>query len=121
MKESRTATRLPHTTAYKNKAKINKTKQKKCTHIVQFSWFWLSFKASLKEAELRLSDIRKAKTEFERRLRRPTKGNKLEMKEPEKVLQYTEDKLKVTIRFNSMMMSTFVKYLKHSTTLFNLA
>lgn len=46
----------------------------------------------MKEAELRLADIRKAKKDFERRLIKPT----LEMKEPEKVLQYIEDKLKVT-------------------------
>ncbi|XP_006795890.1 coiled-coil domain-containing protein 113-like [Neolamprologus brichardi] len=51
-----------------------------------------NYKASTKEAELRLADIRKAKKDFERRLVKPT----LEMKEPEKVLQYIEDKLKVT-------------------------
>uniref|UniRef100_A0A668T3H8 Cilia- and flagella-associated protein 263 n=1 Tax=Oreochromis aureus TaxID=47969 RepID=A0A668T3H8_OREAU len=55
-----------------------------------------NYKASLKEAELRLADIRKAKNDFERRLVKPTKDNTLEMKEPEKVLQYIEDKLKVT-------------------------
>ncbi|XP_022610236.1 coiled-coil domain-containing protein 113 isoform X1 [Seriola dumerili] len=55
-----------------------------------------NYKASLKEAELRLADIRKAKKEFERRLLKPMKDNRLEMKEPEKVLQYFEDKLKVT-------------------------
>ncbi|XP_022610237.1 coiled-coil domain-containing protein 113 isoform X2 [Seriola dumerili] len=53
-----------------------------------------NYKASLKEAELRLADIRKAKKEFERRLLKPMKDNRLEMKEPEKVLQYFEDKLK---------------------------
>lgn len=57
---------------------------------------YLSFQASMKEAELRLADVRKAKNDFERRLVKPTKDNTLEMKEPEKVLQYIEDKLKVT-------------------------
>lgn len=42
----------------------------------------------MKEAELRLADIRKAKIEFERRLLKP-------IKEPEKVLQYIKDKSKV--------------------------
>ncbi|TKS73178.1 Coiled-coil domain-containing protein 113 [Collichthys lucidus] len=55
-----------------------------------------SYKASLKEAELRLADIRKAKNEFERRLLKPMKDNRLEMKETEKVLQYIEDKTKIT-------------------------
>ncbi|XP_023271263.1 coiled-coil domain-containing protein 113-like [Seriola lalandi dorsalis] len=55
-----------------------------------------NYKASLKETELRLAGIRKAKKEFERRLLKPMKDNRLEMKEPEKVLQYFEDKLKVT-------------------------
>ncbi|KAF1387107.1 hypothetical protein PFLUV_G00101830 [Perca fluviatilis] len=54
-----------------------------------------NYKASLKEAELRLAEIRKAKNEFERRLLKPMKDNRLEMKEPEKVLQYIEDKSKV--------------------------
>ncbi|KAA8590621.1 hypothetical protein FQN60_014555 [Etheostoma spectabile] len=52
--------------------------------------------ASLKEAEVRLAEIRKAKNEFERRLLKPMKDNRLEMKEPEKVLQYIEDKSKVS-------------------------
>ncbi|XP_037623700.1 coiled-coil domain-containing protein 113 [Sebastes umbrosus] len=47
-----------------------------------------NYKASMKEAELRLADIRKAKIVFERRLLKP-------IKEPEKVLQYIEDKSKV--------------------------
>ncbi|XP_051238776.1 coiled-coil domain-containing protein 113 [Dicentrarchus labrax] len=55
-----------------------------------------NYKASLKEAELRLAEIRKAKNEFERRLIKPMMDNRLEMKEHEKVLQYTEDKSKVT-------------------------
>uniref|UniRef100_A0A3B4GYF2 Cilia- and flagella-associated protein 263 n=1 Tax=Pundamilia nyererei TaxID=303518 RepID=A0A3B4GYF2_9CICH len=58
-----------------------------------------NYKASMKEAELRLADVRKAKNDFERRLVKPTKDNTLEMKEPEKVLQYIEDKLKVTKLF----------------------
>lgn len=62
----------------------------------------MSFQASLKEAELRLADIRKAKNEFERRLLKPMKDNRLEMKETEKVLQYIEDKTKVKIRFSLM-------------------
>lgn len=56
----------------------------------------------MKEAELRLSEIRKAKNEFERRLLKPMKDNKMEMKEPEKVLHYIEDKLKVKIYHESM-------------------
>ncbi|XP_036961856.1 coiled-coil domain-containing protein 113 isoform X1 [Acanthopagrus latus] len=51
-----------------------------------------NYKASLKEAELRLADIRKAKKEFERRLLKPMKENRLEVKEPERVLQYIRDK-----------------------------
>ncbi|XP_070687588.1 cilia- and flagella-associated protein 263 [Pempheris klunzingeri] len=59
-------------------------------------------KASLKEAELRLTEIRKAKNEFECRLLKPMKDNRLEMKEPERVLQYIEDKSKIAQleRFN---------------------
>ncbi|XP_040894185.1 coiled-coil domain-containing protein 113 isoform X1 [Toxotes jaculatrix] len=53
-----------------------------------------NYKASLKEAELRLEDIRKAKKEFEHRLLKPMKDSRLEMKEPGKVLRYIEDKLK---------------------------
>ncbi|XP_034734313.1 coiled-coil domain-containing protein 113 isoform X1 [Etheostoma cragini] len=55
-----------------------------------------NYKASLKEAELRLAEIRKTKNEFERRLLKPMKDNRLEMKEPEKVLQYIEDKSKAS-------------------------
>uniref|UniRef100_A0A3Q0RPV3 Cilia- and flagella-associated protein 263 n=1 Tax=Amphilophus citrinellus TaxID=61819 RepID=A0A3Q0RPV3_AMPCI len=54
-----------------------------------------NYKASMKEAELRLADIRKAKSDFERRLLKLMKDNRLEIKEPEKVLQYIEDKLKL--------------------------
>uniref|UniRef100_A0A7N8YME5 Cilia- and flagella-associated protein 263 n=1 Tax=Mastacembelus armatus TaxID=205130 RepID=A0A7N8YME5_9TELE len=56
-----------------------------------------NYKASLKEAELRLTEIRKARKEFERRLLKSTKDNRLQMKEPEKVLQYIIDKLKVKL------------------------
>ncbi|KAK9516933.1 hypothetical protein VZT92_024839 [Zoarces viviparus] len=49
-------------------------------------------KASLKEAELRLAEIQKAKKKFESKLLKPTKDNRLELKDPEKVLRYIEDK-----------------------------
>ncbi|XP_041852623.1 coiled-coil domain-containing protein 113 isoform X3 [Melanotaenia boesemani] len=52
--------------------------------------------ASMKEAELRVAETRKAKNEFERRFLRFIKDNKQDMKEPEKMLQYVEDKFKVT-------------------------
>ncbi|KAK2918098.1 hypothetical protein Q8A73_004844 [Channa argus] len=55
-----------------------------------------SYKASLKEAELRLTEIRKSKKEFERRLLKSMKDNRLDIKDPDKVLQYIEDKLKIT-------------------------
>ncbi|XP_070764013.1 cilia- and flagella-associated protein 263 isoform X2 [Enoplosus armatus] len=55
-----------------------------------------NYKASLKEAEMRLAEIRKAKSQFEHRLLKPVKDNRLEMKEPEKVLQYMVDKSKIT-------------------------
>ncbi|XP_039988377.1 coiled-coil domain-containing protein 113 isoform X2 [Xiphias gladius] len=55
-----------------------------------------NYKASLKEAELRLAEIRKAKKEFEGRLLKPMKDSRLEIKGPEKVLKYIEDKLMVT-------------------------
>ncbi|XP_020495410.2 cilia- and flagella-associated protein 263 [Labrus bergylta] len=55
-----------------------------------------NFKASLQEAEMSLSEIRKAQHEFERRLLKPLKDNRLDMKEPEKVLQCITDKSKVS-------------------------
>ncbi|KAM7414192.1 hypothetical protein PAMA_019149 [Pampus argenteus] len=60
-----------------------------------------NYKASLKEAELRLEDIWKAKKEFERRQFKHKNKSKMEM-EPEKVLQNIVDKLKVTqlVKFN---------------------
>uniref|UniRef100_UPI0037E8354F cilia- and flagella-associated protein 263 n=1 Tax=Semicossyphus pulcher TaxID=241346 RepID=UPI0037E8354F len=54
------------------------------------------YKASLQEAEMRLSEVRKAQREFEHRLLKPLKDNRWGVKEPEKVLQYIEDKSKVT-------------------------
>ncbi|XP_037538687.1 coiled-coil domain-containing protein 113 [Nematolebias whitei] len=56
-----------------------------------------NYKASLEEAELRLAEIRKAKTEFERRQLISMKDRRLEMKEPEKVLQYIEDRSKAKL------------------------
>uniref|UniRef100_A0A3Q2PCS9 Cilia- and flagella-associated protein 263 n=1 Tax=Fundulus heteroclitus TaxID=8078 RepID=A0A3Q2PCS9_FUNHE len=58
-----------------------------------------NYKSSLKEAELRLAEIKKAKIDFECRFFKPTKDSRLEMKEPEKVLQYVEDKSKVETAF----------------------
>uniref|UniRef100_A0A3P8VJB5 Cilia- and flagella-associated protein 263 n=1 Tax=Cynoglossus semilaevis TaxID=244447 RepID=A0A3P8VJB5_CYNSE len=55
-----------------------------------------NYKASLKESELRLAEIRRAKKEFESRVVKPVKENRLEVKEPEKVLQFIADKLKIT-------------------------
>uniref|UniRef100_A0A8C5DKA8 Cilia- and flagella-associated protein 263 n=1 Tax=Gouania willdenowi TaxID=441366 RepID=A0A8C5DKA8_GOUWI len=54
-----------------------------------------SYKAALNEAELRLNDIRKARSVFERKVVKPMKEHKLEMKDPERVLHYFADKLKV--------------------------
>lgn len=56
----------------------------------------LPSQASLKEAELRLTEIRKAKKDFEHKLHKCMIDKRLEMKEPEKCLQYLEDKTKVT-------------------------
>ncbi|CAG5958320.1 unnamed protein product [Menidia menidia] len=53
------------------------------------------YKASIKHAELRLAEINKAKTKFERRFLRPM-GDRLEGNQPEKVLRYLEDKQKLT-------------------------
>ncbi|XP_059190761.1 coiled-coil domain-containing protein 113 [Centropristis striata] len=55
-----------------------------------------NYKASLEEAELRLAEIRKAKKEFERRVLKPMREHRLDMMEPEKVLQSIKDKSKVT-------------------------
>ncbi|CAF98284.1 unnamed protein product [Tetraodon nigroviridis] len=53
------------------------------------------YKASMKEAELRVAEIRKAKKDFEHKLHKQMTDKRLEMKEPEKCLQYLEDKAKV--------------------------
>lgn len=83
---------------YKHTLAQNKQTNKRNAHLQ----YVLSFQAALKEAELRLAEIRKAKNGFERRVLKPMKDNRLEMKEPEKVLQYIEDKSKVKIRFSLM-------------------
>lgn len=57
--------------------------------------------ASLKEAELRLEEIRRAKNAFERKLFAHLKDHRLEKKEPEKLLQYIEDKPKVNLIQNA--------------------
>lgn len=57
----------------------------------------------MKEAEMRLAGIRKAKKDFERRLLKPVKDNRVDMKEPEKVLHYIKDKFKVEIWFGPMI------------------
>uniref|UniRef100_A0A8C6KUA6 Cilia- and flagella-associated protein 263 n=1 Tax=Nothobranchius furzeri TaxID=105023 RepID=A0A8C6KUA6_NOTFU len=61
-----------------------------------------NYKAAVKEAELRLAEIRKSKKEFEHRLMKSMKDGLLEMKEPEKVLQYTEDRSKVKMESDSL-------------------
>lgn len=101
MREFRTTTRLQHTLAQKNKTNTIKQENTPLQHR-------LSFQASLEEAELRLAEIRKAKSEFERKLLKPLKDNRLETKKPEKVLQYIEDKSMVKIRF-TLVTSTFAK------------
>nr|XP_040018850.1 coiled-coil domain-containing protein 113-like isoform X2 [Gasterosteus aculeatus aculeatus] len=53
------------------------------------------YKASLEEAEWHLADIRKAKKKFESKALKPLQDKRLEVKEPEKVLQYIKDKSKV--------------------------
>ncbi|XP_023201793.1 coiled-coil domain-containing protein 113 isoform X2 [Xiphophorus maculatus] len=55
-----------------------------------------NYKSFIKEADLRSTEIKKAKRDFERRFLKPMKGSFLEVKEPEKVLQHIEDKSKVT-------------------------
>uniref|UniRef100_A0A3P8RW38 Cilia- and flagella-associated protein 263 n=1 Tax=Amphiprion percula TaxID=161767 RepID=A0A3P8RW38_AMPPE len=59
------------------------------------------YKASMEEAELCLAEIKKAKYEFERKLLKPMKDNRLAMKEPEKVIQYIKDKLKICVCISS--------------------
>ncbi|XP_019962063.1 cilia- and flagella-associated protein 263 [Paralichthys olivaceus] len=55
-----------------------------------------NYKASLEESELCLAEIRKAKKDFERRTLKPMKDNSLEIKKPERVLQYLQDNSKDT-------------------------
>lgn len=54
------------------------------------------YESSMKEADLCLAEIRKAKNEFEKKLLRRLKEKRLEMKEPEKLLLYIKDKSKTT-------------------------
>ncbi|KAL6107047.1 ccdc113 [Pungitius sinensis] len=74
------------------------------------------YKASLKEAEWHLADIRKAKKKFESKVLEPLQDKGLEIKEPEKVLQYIKDKSKVTQmeKFNlkSRTLQTYKKKLQ---------
>ncbi|XP_054893660.1 coiled-coil domain-containing protein 113 [Poeciliopsis prolifica] len=55
-----------------------------------------NYKSFIKEADLRSTEIKKAKKDFERRFLKSMKGSFLEVKEPEKVLQHIEDKSKVS-------------------------
>ncbi|XP_068170280.1 cilia- and flagella-associated protein 263-like isoform X2 [Antennarius striatus] len=55
-----------------------------------------NYKISMKVAEIRLAEIKKAKSEFERRLLKPISYGGLKMKESEKVLQFIGDKSKFT-------------------------
>lgn len=50
----------------------------------------------MKEAEIRLAEIRRSKKEFEHRLFKSLKDSRLEMREPEKVLRYVQDRSKVS-------------------------
>ncbi|CAL9697379.1 unnamed protein product [Knipowitschia caucasica] len=54
-----------------------------------------SFKDSMKEAEMRLEDIRKEKVDVERRLLKPLRENRLDIHDPEKVLRFIKDKSKI--------------------------
>ncbi|XP_077954117.1 cilia- and flagella-associated protein 263-like [Gasterosteus aculeatus] len=53
------------------------------------------YKAPMEKAEWHLADIRKAKKKFESKALKPLQDKRLEVKEPEKVLQYIKDKSKV--------------------------
>ncbi|KAM6925922.1 cilia- and flagella-associated protein 263 [Lycodopsis pacificus] len=79
---------------YVAKREVTETRQDREKLRQRYERIQDNHKASLKEAELRLAEIQKAK-KFESKLLKPTKDNRLEMKEPEKVLQYIEDKSKV--------------------------
>ncbi|XP_029992830.1 cilia- and flagella-associated protein 263 [Sphaeramia orbicularis] len=54
-----------------------------------------NYMTSLEEAELRLGEIKKAMNELERRLLKPLKDNRLEINDPEKMLQFIKDKSKI--------------------------
>lgn len=49
----------------------------------------------MKEAEFRLAELRRSRNVFKHRLQKHMKDNRVEKKEPEKVLQYVEDRSKV--------------------------
>ncbi|KAJ0029748.1 hypothetical protein NQD34_004745, partial [Periophthalmus magnuspinnatus] len=49
----------------------------------------------MKEADVRSEEVKKTRAEFERRLVKPLKEKRLDLHEPEKVLQYIKDKSKV--------------------------
>lgn len=65
--------------------------------------FCFVFQSFIKEADLRSTEIKKAKRDFERRFLKPMKGSFLEVKEPEKVLQHIEDKSKVKSGFSQII------------------
>uniref|UniRef100_A0A3Q4BUF8 Cilia- and flagella-associated protein 263 n=1 Tax=Mola mola TaxID=94237 RepID=A0A3Q4BUF8_MOLML len=56
-----------------------------------------NYKASMKEAEFRLAELRRGRNVFKHRLQKHMKDNRVEKKEPEKVLQYVEDRSTVKI------------------------
>ena len=62
----------------------------------------------MNEAELRLTEIRKAKKKFERRFLKSME-DRLEVNQPEKVLQYLEDRLKVKKNGYTEITSIYVK------------
>lgn len=72
--------------AQKDLEKLRETNMKTCDH----------YESSMEEADLCLTEIRKAKNEFEEKLLRRTKEKRLEVKEPEKLLLYLKDKSKTT-------------------------
>lgn len=85
------------TTHPSTEIQIQLTKENQANRLLQHIF---SLQASLKEAELRLAEIRKAKSVFERRVLKHMKDHRLEMREPENVFQYMEDKSKVKTSAN---------------------
>ncbi|XP_029698259.1 coiled-coil domain-containing protein 113-like isoform X2 [Takifugu rubripes] len=77
-----------------------------------------AYKASLKEAGLHLEEIRKAKNEFEHKMQERMNDKRLEMKEPEKCLQYLEDKAKAAqveiLRLKNGALKVIENKLKHN-------